>query len=267
MKVCIVQNNVLGTKLETFERIKSILPNSILSNTNILVLPECFCIPYELKEFKNNSEELKEGNLIFNFLKNLSLKYPELYVVGGTLIEKVEDKYYNTCPVFYNGELIDKYSKINLFDIDFNSSTGRIKYSESEILSRGRTPTIIDTKFGKIGLGICFDLRFNELANYYSKNNVSLIIYPGCFTIPTGALHWELLLRARALDSRCFTIGCSTSRDINANYIAYGNSMVVDPYGKVLKKLEEKEDYFLVNLDNSVCEKIKESIPCHFEKY
>lgn len=267
MKICVIQNNVINDKLKNLLNINKIVPDSILKNVDMLILPEFFCFPYDLNNFINNSEELKEGNLIFNFLKSFSTKYQNLYLVGGSLIEKRGNKFYNTCPVFYNGELICKYSKINLFDIDFKTNGKKIRYVESEILSEGKEPVIFETPFGKIGLGICFDLRFNKLSNYYSENGVSMIIYPGCFTIPTGELHWELLLRSRALDSRCFTIGCSTSRNLNLKYHAYGNSMIVDPYGTILYKLSESQGYFCKDIDFTACEKIKKSIPNNFKCY
>ena len=93
MKICVIQNNVINDKLKNLLNINKIVPDSILKNVDMLILPEFFCFPYDLNNFINNSEELKEGNLIFNFLKSFSTKYQNLYLVGGSLIEKRGDKF------------------------------------------------------------------------------------------------------------------------------------------------------------------------------
>lgn len=129
------------------------------------------------------------------------------------------------------------------------------------MISAGNNPAIFETPWGKIGLGICFDLRFPELANYYYEQGCFLICYPGCFTMTTGAMHWELLNRSRALDNQIFVASCSTARNMDGIYVSWAHSMVVNPWGNILDNLEEDEDVMVVDLDLEEIKRIRESIP------
>lgn len=129
------------------------------------------------------------------------------------------------------------------------------------MLSAGEKPVFFKTPWGNIGLGICFDLRFVKLANYYKENDCKLICYPGNFTKWSGDLHWKLLLRARAVDNQCFIIGCSNALNEDANYHAYGHSIIVNPWGKVLNEFSEKECVSITEINIEETENIRKSIP------
>jgi len=254
--VCIVQSKP-GLDKETnitnaFKQVEHI-------ECDILVLPECFNSPYGIEYFETYAEEIKPGEYTYDKLQEQSFLRPSTYIIAGSIPEKDGDKYYNTCTVWYAGAIICKYSKINLFDIDIKSSG--TKFEESSVLSPGTEPAYFETEWGRIGLGICFDLRFNKLANYYAEQGCFMIIYPGCFTEYTGDLHWELLLRARAVDNRCYTIGCATALNKDMDYRSYGHSMIVSPWGKVLKQLDNKEGYIISTINSKDCISMKESIP------
>jgi omega-amidase len=128
-------------------------------------------------------------------------KKNNIYLIGGSIPEKTSDgKYYNTSLVFdRKGELIAKHRKVHLFDIDIKD---KITYKESEFLVAGNQVTTFDTEFCKFGLGICYDMRFPELALLMAKQGAKVLVYAGCFNQTTGPLHWELLLRSRALDNQ-----------------------------------------------------------------
>jgi len=256
VKVRIIQNK---PSIEKISNIYDIFCSIKDDDFDILVFPEFFNSPYGIKYFKEYAEELSEGNTTYDALQIKSEILENKYIVAGSIPEKDGDKYYNTCSVWLNGEIICKYRKINLFDIDIKKCG--LKFSESSVLSPGLEPAMFDTQWGKIGLGICFDLRFNQLSNYYAKNGCFMIIYPGCFTQYTGDLHWELLLRARAVDSRCYIVGCSTATNYDMEYKSYGHSMIVSPMGEVLSKLDDKEDIIDKDIYPSKSEYMKESIP------
>ena len=122
-------------------------------------------------------------------------------MVGGSVPEKTtEGKHYNTSLVFdRNGQLIAKHRKIHLFDVDF---PGKITFKESDFLCPGDSPTVFDTEYGKIGLAICYDMRFPELSLLMAKAGARVLIYPSMFNQTTGPLHWELVLRSRAVDNQ-----------------------------------------------------------------
>lgn len=122
---------------------------------------------------------------------------------------------------------------MHLFDIDF---PGKITFKESDSLTGGSELATVTIGDIKIGLGICYDIRFDELAKLYRKEGCNMLIYPGAFNLTTGPIHWELLGRARAMDSQCYVAVCSLARDVNFSYVAWGHSMLVDPWAKVISK-------------------------------
>ncbi|TPX39720.1 hypothetical protein SeMB42_g06274 [Synchytrium endobioticum] len=130
------------------------------------------------------------------------------------------------------GELAATHRKLHLFDIDV---AGRLKFTESEVLSAGSALTHVQTDYGKLGIAICYDIRFPELAMIAARKGCVAMLYPGAFNTVTGPLHWELLGRSRALDNQFYVACCSPARDVNfKDYQAYGHSMIVDPMGQVM---------------------------------
>ncbi|KNZ57073.1 uncharacterized protein VP01_224g1 [Puccinia sorghi] len=135
---------------------------------------------------------------------------------------------YNSAPVFQpDGKLVALHRKLHLFDIDIPN---QITFKESETLSAGSDPvTIVETPFGKIGLGICYDIRFPEMAMIAARRGCIAMIYPGAFNLTTGPLHWELLQRARAVDNLIYVAACSPARNPSSAYQAWGHSSIIDP--------------------------------------
>lgn len=159
-----------------------------------------------------------------------------------------QGNFYNTCVVVSeDGNLVDIHRKVHLFDINI---PGKITFKESERLTCGDKVTVVNSVFGSIGIGICYDLRFNDYAAQCARNGgAKILVYPGAFNTTTGPLHWELLLRARAVDEQVWTIGCSGARNADG-YQAYGHSMVVDPYGKVVARAAESEEILYADIGN-----------------
>lgn len=155
-----------------------------------------------------------------------------LYLVGGTVPELSEGRIYNTSYVYGpDGRQLAKHRKAHLFDIDVQ---GGQRFRESDTLSPGNAITTFETAFGTMGLCVCFDLRFEELARCMCLRGAKVIFVPAAFNMTTGPAHWELLFRQRAVDNQCFTVGVSPARDEQGSYVAYGNSIAVDPWGAVL---------------------------------
>lgn len=118
----------------------------------------------------------------------------------------------------------------------------------------------------KVGLGICYDLRFAEMARLYAKQGCGLLVYPGAFNMTTGPLHWELLQRSRAVDNELYVTAVSPAQDLSADYVAYGHTMAVDPWGKVLSKAEFEEEIVYADIDLTVVEKMREQIPLYSQR-
>lgn len=156
------------------------------------------------------------------------------------------------------GTLVTIYRKVHLFDIDI---PGKITFKESETLSGGSSINFFDTDFARIGLGICYDVRFPELSMIAARRGCHVLIYPGAFNMTTGPIHWSLLQRARAVDNQIFFSMCSPARDMSAGYHAWGHSMVVDPFGKILAEADERECIINVTIESKTREEVMAGIP------
>jgi omega-amidase len=262
----IIQNQPGQDKLVNLKKVRFLIDSNYKSSVNFIILPECFNCPYGTVYFKDYAEELAitPKNPTVQMLHEISIDYPSVYIIGGTIPEKDKDKYYNTCTIWINGKIIDTYRKIHLFDINIPD---KVNFKESDVLSPGTKPTIVETPYGNIGIGICFDLRFNNLSNYYADKNCHIIVYPGSFTQYTGQLHWELLLRARAVDSQCWVIGVSTALNLELDYHSYGHSMVVEPWGKVTSlDISDQEAVFIEKINIDLCKYFQNNVPIKANK-
>jgi len=223
---------------------------------NMVVLPEMFNCPYETHRFPGYSEP--EGGETWQKLSQVA-KEKKIYLVGGSIPECDGDKIYNTSFIFGpDGSQIGKHRKIHMFDI--NIENGQY-FMESETLEAGHSATVFDTEYGMIGVAICYDIRFPELARLMVAEGAKMIIYPAAFNMTTGPAHWELLFRSRAVDNQVFTVGCAPARDYSLGYISYGNSIVVDPWGDVIGRMDESEGYLLGEVDFKEVHQIREQLP------
>jgi omega-amidase len=238
---------------------------------DVIVLPECFNSPYGHTHFPVYAENIgfKPGEpynvqeSMSESVKILSATAKEVgtWLIGGSIPEHdVKDgKVYNTCTVYNpKGELVAMHRKIHLFDIDI---PGKIKFKESETLTGGTTLNSFDTDFARIGLGICYDIRFPELAMIAARQGCHVLIYPGAFNLTTGPLHWKLLQRSRAVDNQVFVSMCSPARDMNSAYHAWGHSMAVDPMGVVISEAEEGEEIVYADIKADVFAETRAGIP------
>lgn len=227
----------------------------------LIVLPEMFNCPYETQCFPDYAEE--EGGETWSKLSSVAKK-KGIYLVGGSIPELDEDKIYNTSFIFGpDGRQIGKHRKVHLFDI--NIENGQY-FKESDTLEAGHYATVFDTEYGKIGVAICYDVRFPELARKMVDMGAKMIVYPAAFNMTTGPAHWELLFRTRAVDNQVFTVGCAPARDYSINYISYGNSIVVDPWGDVVGRLDDGEGYLLGEVDFAEVEKIRDQLPVNKQR-
>ena len=156
------------------------------------------------------------------------------------------------------------HRKVHLFDIDI---PGKITFKESEVLSPGNKITLVDLPpYGKIAIAICYDIRFPELAMIAARRGAFLLLYPGAFNLTTGALHWSLQARARAMDNQVYVGLCSPARDMEASYNAWGHSMVVDPNAGVVVEAGEKEEIVYADLEAKAIEEPRKGIPIYNQR-
>lgn len=255
-KMALIQNAAhLDIHTGTEHVIRNIVKVAELG-ANVVVLPEMFCCPYVSELFSVYAQDV-DGAL----LRRLSAlaEAQKIYLIAGSVPERVEDRLYNTCFVFDpKGACIGRHRKVHLFDINVD---GGQYFQESETLSAGQDVTVVDTVYGKIGIAICYDIRFPELARLMVDRGAQILVYPAAFNMTTGPAHWELLARARAVDNQVFVAACAPARDYDSGYIAYGHSLVVDPWGDVLGQLEEEEGYLLGEIDLDVVKDVRRQLP------
>jgi omega-amidase len=264
LKIALLQLKSSSKKSDNLSQAKSKILEASSSGAELVVLPECFQSPYAIDSFAEYAEDIsqKSDSSVSYKMLSESAKEAQVYLVGGSIPERdpVTQKLYNTCVVFNpQGTEIAIHRKIHLFDIDV---PGKITFKESAVLSPGSSMTHFEMEWGKIGLGICYDLRFPELALLAARQEgVLAMIYPGAFNMTTGPLHWELLLRSRALDNQIYVAGCAPARDTTASYVAWGHSTLVDPMGQVIGKTDESESIVYGVLDGDFIAETRSSIP------
>lgn len=257
IKIANIQMKVSANKEDNFAMLNKYFEDIAKENVDLLVLPEMFNCPYQTLNFPNYAEE--EGEHSWQACSNLARKY-NIYLVAGSMPEKDKDgKVYNTSYVFdRKGKQIGKHRKAHLFDIDIK---GGQYFKESDTLTPGNQVTVFETEFGIIGLCICYDFRFPELARLMVEKGAKIIVVPGAFNMTTGPLHWEILFRLRAVDNQVFTIGAAPARDPESGYTSWGHSIVVSPWGNIINEMDEKEGYIISELDLNLVEKARKELP------
>jgi omega-amidase len=224
---------------------------------DVVMFGEMFTCPYETANFPRYAEA--EGEKTWTFLSRAA-KESGVYLVAGSVPERDgKGLVYNTAYVFDRaGRQIAKHRKVHLFDIDVK---GGQRFRESDTLTPGDALSVFDTEFGRCGLAICFDLRFPEWFRLLVRKGAEYIFVPAAFNQTTGPLHWELLFRARAVDNQCYFFGTSDALDETASYHAYGHSLAVDPWGKVLGMLGEEPGMLLTEIDAKKIREAREQLP------
>lgn len=263
IKIALCQMNVVDNKEKNIEKAIQMIKESKEQGADLAVLPEMFNCPYENEKFIEYAEELENSQTLKEMAK--IAKEENIHVLAGSIPELERDdeneteSIYNTAVFFdNNGKQLGKHRKMHLFDIDVK---GKIYFKESDTLSAGNDFTIINTDLARIGIGICYDIRFVELSRIMALNGVEVLIFPGAFNLTTGPAHWELLFRSRALDNQVYAIGVAPALDENASYNSYGHSIAVNPWGEVIEELDYSEELKIVEIDLDEIKRIREEIP------
>ncbi|XP_010273946.1 PREDICTED: omega-amidase, chloroplastic-like [Nelumbo nucifera] len=265
-KIALCQLAVTADKERNIAHARSAIEEAAEKGAQLVLLPEIWNSPYSNDSFPIYAEDIDAGGDASPSTAMLSevAHRLKITIVGGSIPERYCDRLYNTCCVFgTDGKLRAKHRKIHLFDIDI---PGKITFKESKTLTAGENPTIVDTDVGRIGIGICYDIRFQELAMLYAARGAHLLCYPGAFNMTTGPLHWELLQRARAVDNQLYVATCSPARDAGAGYVAWGHSTLVGPFGEVLATTEHDEAVVIAEVDYSFIELRRTNLPLEKQK-
>jgi nitrilase len=231
------------------------------AGAELLVLPENFAL-MGLTEFdKLDHGEADGEGVIQKFLSEQAQRH-SVWIVGGTIPiqASVARKVRASCLVFDDkGRRVARYDKIHLFDVDL-PGTGE-RYRESDTIEAGGQPLVLDTPFGRLGLAICYDLRFPELFRKMLSDRVDVIAIPSAFTAKTGLAHWEILVRARAVENLCYVIAANQGGFHLNGRQTYGRSMIVDPWGKVVAELASGSGSAIAEIDPDLLARVRGSFP------
>ena len=223
----------------------------------LVALPEYFAIMGIRDTDKVAAREKEGSGPIQRFLSKIAKKH-EIWLIGGSipLESSTEDKVRNACLVFDDkGKQVARYDKIHLFGLDL----GNEHYREETTIEAGDKVVVLDSPFGKIGLSICYDLRFPEL--YRAMRDVDIIVVPSAFTETTGKAHWESLVRARAIENLSYVIAPAQGGYHASGRETHGNSMIVDPWGVVLDRLPRGSGVVIASVNAGYQASLRGSLP------
>ena len=234
---------------------------AVEARAELIVLPENFAIMGMKEQDKVQvAEDLGEGP-IQEFLSEHARKYG-VWIVGGTIPLKSSNpgKVRAACLLYDDkGEVRAHYDKAHLFDVHIFQSDEN--YNESETIEPGDKIVVTDTPFGKLGLAICYDLRFPEMFRSMADLGVDIIAIPSAFTAVTGKAHWEPLVRARAIENQCYVIAAGQGGYHVNGRESYGDSMIVDQWGQIVDRLSSGSGIVLANYDREQIRKVRKTFP------
>ncbi|WP_251358056.1 carbon-nitrogen hydrolase family protein [Kangiella sp. TOML190] len=265
MKLGLIQICGSNNVEHNLNKIEPLLRQAAEQGAQLVLLPENFALmPNHSAEKLANQERQGQGK-VQAWLSRVSAEL-NIWIVAGSFPIQSDDikRPYARCLIYNSqGQLDSYYDKIHLFDVAVSEQE---QYLESADTQAGEQPQIIEVAGLKIGISICYDLRFPELYRYFQSQGVELALVPSAFTYKTGQAHWELLLKTRAVEN-LFFVAAANQTGIHANgRQTYGHSLAIDPWGKVLASLEAEEGLLVVNIEQSKLATIRRRFPAHLHR-
>lgn len=226
-----------------------------------MVLPEC-CLLFGGQESQQLQYATREqDSSLKQDLSQLAIEYQVVLVAGSIPILAEDGRVYNRCYVFNtDGSVLGQYDKLHLFDVEV--SDGTKQYRESDAFCPGDRIVVVDTPMGKLGLAICYDIRFADLFRALREAGAEMIALPAAFTKVTGEAHWQVLMQARAIESQCFVFGAAQWGQHNGgSRETWGQSMVVSPWGEVVAQKREGTGWLQADIDLQSVQDIRARMP------
>ncbi len=256
--VQMVSSHLFQENLQTAARL---ITKAAEAGAQLVVLPEYFCIMANRELDKFEFVEKHGDGKVQATLKSLAKTLSIWIIAGSHPIESNEPKRpYGRCYVFNPaGETVTWYDKIHLFDVFVGDN--KKSYCESKYTKAGSSPVSFDTPWGTVGLAICYDLRFPELFRNLQQAGCELIIVPAAFTAKTGAAHWDLLTRTRALENLCYLVSSAQGGQHTNGRETWGHSNIVSPWGKLLDELKLGEGVLISELDFELVKQTRKEFP------
>lgn len=266
MRVTLIQMHAIADKLQNFQQVQRLVTKAVSADhPDLIVLPEMFNYLGGNAQQREESAECfgvgKDRSLTYQFLKQLATEH-RVAIHGGSCAERCGDAFYNTTLVFNNaGEELARYRKMNLFKIHFPDQAS---ICEAAYYQAGDAITCYALGDLQIGCGICFDLRFPALFQSLVRSGAQVMVLPAAFLAHTGESHWEVLCRARAIETQSYVVAAAQSGHLihqGDTHAHWGHSMVVDPWGRVCGELGHDAGYLTVDLDACLIDQTRERYP------
>ena len=244
------------------ERAVSAIAGAARAGAKVVVLPENFAYLGDDDGKRALAEEIPLGATPGPIAQSMAsaARTHNVVVVAGGMPERSDDpaRPYNTCAVFdTSGSVVATYRKIHLFDVDL----GERRYRESAATMPGDTPHVATVAGLRVGLSICYDLRFPELYRALSREGTEVLLVPAAFTVTTGKDHWHVLLRARAIEAQCYVVAPAQWGKHPRGRVTYGKTCIVDPWGDVIAQAPEGEAMIVADIDAGYLERVRAELP------
>ncbi|MGQ3889418.1 carbon-nitrogen hydrolase family protein [Legionella sp. CNM-1927-20] len=260
-KVAVIQMTSSSSIAVNISIVEKCLQQVAKQNISLVVLPENFAF-MGIKEVDKLAiaEDFGSG-LIQDNISQLAKKY-NLWLIAGTIpIKTNSNRIRSACLVFDNKGLCQaRYDKIHLFDVEVANKEA---YLESATVEPGDRIVVVDTPVGRIGLSVCYDVRFPELYRQLERKGAQLFVVPSAFTATTGLAHWEVLLRARAIENLCYVLAPNQGGKHENGRETYGHSMIIDPWGKILIEQTNNSGIVSALIDLTQLENLRQRFPCN----
>jgi deaminated glutathione amidase len=259
LRVACVQLNASESKADNIERAGRLVARAASTGADLVVLPEKWNGIGPPDFLRANAESLDDGPTV-DAMRGWARDH-KITLVGGSIAERREghEKLSNTCVVFDpDGDVVALYRKIHMFDVEVGGQVYR--ESESEEPGEENAP-VSEVEGWKLGLTICYDLRFPELYRILAVEGAELITVPAAFTLFTGKDHWELLLRARAVENQCYVVAANQWGTHGDGKASYGRSMIIDPWGLVVAQAPDADGVIAVEIDRARLEEVRRALP------
>ena len=261
-KSAVIQLNAQDSKEKNLEKVESLICEASNQGAALIALPETFNFRGTAEASINNAENFIDDQSV-NLIKKLAKEH-KVFILGGSIHARSGN---DSLPFNYSffvddsGEIIGSYKKIHLFDVDIDGKQIR----ESSKTQSGTSPSLITTNIRgldlKLGLSICYDLRFPELFRLYAHQKAQILFVPSCFTKQTGLAHWHVLCRARAIENQAFVIAPNQCGK-GSETLCYGRSLIIDPWGNILAEAQEDhEEIIYADLDFDFLERVRQNLP------
>lgn len=240
---------------------KELIRQAYDQGARLIVLPENFALMAKDPQAKLKHQEKLNHGPIQEFLMEQCTQH-KIWIVGGTipLATENKNKVSAACLVYNDeGKCIAQYNKIHLFDVKITES--QEVHNESQTIQPGENIVVVTTPFGKLGLAICYDVRFPEMFRMMQAEGVELIALPSAFTFTTGAAHWEILIRARAIENLCYVLAAAQTGTHQNGRKTYGHSMIVNPWGEAKAALPQNIGAIVAEINLDYLHQVRKDFP------